>query len=74
MGGQITFECCPMDTKTGRVWKAMKTVPVRYVWPGQLKMSEGVTACIVLASAGGLDGVLLYCQAGLAVIVATFAR
>jgi hypothetical protein len=27
-GGEITFECCPMDTKTGRVWRAMKTVPV----------------------------------------------
>ena len=28
MGGEITFECCPMDTKTGRVWRAMKTLPV----------------------------------------------
>ena len=27
-GGEITFECCPMDTKTGSVWRAMKTVPV----------------------------------------------
>jgi hypothetical protein len=32
MGGQITFECCPMDAvpkvSSGIVWRAMKTVPV----------------------------------------------
>jgi hypothetical protein len=32
MGGEITFECCPMDTvpkvSSGIVWRAMKTVPV----------------------------------------------
>jgi hypothetical protein len=32
MGGEITFECCPMDTvpkvSTGMVWRALKTVPV----------------------------------------------
>jgi hypothetical protein len=31
-GGEITFECCPMDTvpkvSSGIVWRAMKTVPV----------------------------------------------
>jgi hypothetical protein len=32
MGGEITFECCPMDTvpkvSPGIAWRAMKTVPV----------------------------------------------
>jgi hypothetical protein len=32
MGGQITFECCPMDAvpkvSSGMVWRALKTVPV----------------------------------------------
>jgi len=29
MGGEITFECCPMEVATaGMVWRAMKTVPV----------------------------------------------
>jgi hypothetical protein len=34
MGGEITFECCPMDTgqapkvSAGMVWRALKTVPV----------------------------------------------
>jgi hypothetical protein len=32
MGGQITFECCPMDAvpkvSSGIVWRALKTVPV----------------------------------------------
>jgi hypothetical protein len=34
MGGEITFECCPMDTgqvpqvSAGMVWRATKTVPV----------------------------------------------
>jgi hypothetical protein len=33
-GGEITFECCPMDTgqapkvSAGMVWRTMKTVPV----------------------------------------------
>ena len=32
MGGEITFECCPMDTvpkaSSGMVWRALKTLPV----------------------------------------------
>jgi hypothetical protein len=32
MGGEITFECCPMDAapkvSSGMVWRAMKTLPV----------------------------------------------
>jgi hypothetical protein len=30
MGGEITFECCPMDTGKagGIVWRALKTLPV----------------------------------------------
>jgi hypothetical protein len=28
MGGEITFECCPMKAATGMVWRDMKTVPV----------------------------------------------
>ena len=32
MGGEITFECCPMDAvpkvSSGIAWRAMKTVPV----------------------------------------------
>jgi hypothetical protein len=42
---------------------ATKEIPVRSdcpvkctSGPGQLKMSDGVTACITLASAGGVDG------------------
>jgi hypothetical protein len=32
MGGEVTFECCPMDTgiklSSGMVWRELKTVPV----------------------------------------------
>jgi hypothetical protein len=27
-GGEITFECCPMNIAIGIMWRALKTVPV----------------------------------------------
>jgi len=37
-------------------------------------MSEGVTACIAVAFAGGVDGSFFNAKRGLAVSVTTFAR